>query len=145
MFAVKQIITSEKFQKILSTPEHLEAESQVRLFCVFSSSLFLIPPSLIRACCQKLVAQKIEKVDQERAKLSKSIRETKEIQKRLAGKLRLELGEMKEATLHLKSTFKADLRTACGHLEHTKEAYKKLVRPHRRKKNEEHLSELMLL
>ena len=74
------------------------------------------------------MAQKIAKVDQERAKLSKSIRETKEIQKRLAGKLRLELGEMKEAALHLKSTFKADLRTASGHLESAREAYKKLVR-----------------
>lgn len=35
---------------------------------------------------------------------------------------------MKEATLHLKSSFRTDLTRACEHLGQTKEAYKKLVR-----------------
>jgi hypothetical protein len=74
------------------------------------------------------LGQKIAKIELERTKLSKSIKETKEIQKRIAGKLRMELGDMKDATIHLKSAFKADLHTACGHLEQTRNAYKKLVR-----------------
>ena len=53
--AIKQVILSEKFQKILSTPEHLEAESQVRrllLFFLLCFSFFLTSS----CCCLPLAA-----------------------------------------------------------------------------------------
>jgi len=87
------LILSESFQKILQTPEKLEKDYQAR------------------------VEQNRKQLEAERAQLSRSIRETKEKQKRVVGKLKLEMEQVRESMNRFHSNSVASLQ-------HTMQAFK---------------------